>query len=134
MNIISLLLGKWQYVVIAALLLAFAVQWQYTGAVKKDRDAAVSLSRQLKDELKISRDSIARLETSIQEQNKQIDAFKAAGDKKLEENKGKLAAAGKEAATIKGQAEEILKKQPAKDATACINANTLFNEEIKNAK
>lgn len=134
MNFVTLLISNWKYVAIGLLALALAIQWQLVGAVRKDRDAAVSLSNQLKNELEVSKASVSRLQKSVDDQNHMIENFKVAGDKKFQENKGKLDAAGKQAATIKAEADDILNKQPAKDATACINANNLFNEEIRNAK
>jgi len=126
----------WEYkslIAIGLLSLALASMYAYTGIVKKDRDAAVSLSNSLKGELKISQASVKTLEISIKDQNTKIELFEADAEKRLSGNQENLDKANTTASVIKKQADDLLKRQPIKETTSCANANELINGEVRDA-
>ena len=125
----------WKYktvILIGLLLLTIGVMAGYMGIVKKDRDAAVALSNSLRTELGISQQSEKNLEAGIKTQNGAVDTFKTDADKRLASRQVDIAKANVTATAIKKHGADILATLPMADTTACVNANTLFNQELAN--
>lgn len=120
-------------VFISILLLAIAAETTYIYILKSDERAIVAEKATLTTELTESQANLVQLQNDIHAQNTAIEALKTEGDARVAKHAAEVAQAQNTAKSYKQKADDLLKRQPKAGVAKCDSANSLINEEIKNA-
>lgn len=126
---LSLLTNK--YVIIGVIVVAAGI---YIKILKSEINSCEAEKKNLVAELAISQASVKSLQGAITEQNVAIDKLKTDSDAREKAGAAEVAKAKVKAEGFKKQADNLLKRIVPQNMTKCDAANSLINEEIKNAK
>jgi hypothetical protein len=129
----TLIVKYWYFIAIGALLLALSGSGVYITLLKSQKATLVAEKATLKTLLDESQANLIQLQTDIQVQNAAIAVLKHDGDARVAKGAADVKKAQETAKTYKQLADDLLTRQPLQNVPKCDSANSLINEEIKNA-
>ena len=130
---LSFLLNNKMLIVVIALLAVMAGEGAYISTLKSDKKALVAEKASITTMLTESQANLKQLQNDIQAQNTAIDTLKAEADTRLAKSAVAVKKAQDEAKTYKQIADDLLHRKAPQNVPKCDSANSLINEEIKNA-
>ena len=126
---LSLLTNK--FVIIGVIVVAAGI---YIAFLKSDISTLEAEKKVLVAELEVSQASVKSLQQAITDQNAAIDKMKTDADAREKAGAIEIAKAKAAAEGFRKQAGTLMARTAPQGVAKCDAANSLFNEEIKNAK
>lgn len=129
-----LLLKNWQFIVIGLLLAALAASGVYINLIKAQKATLTAEKATVTTMLTESQGNLLQLQNDIKTQNLAIDKLKSEADTRVASHAADIKKAQDVAANYKAQAASLANRPAPQNMNRCDAANSLFTEELKNAK
>lgn len=131
---LSLLLTRWQYIVIALLIAVLSAGYVYTKSLKKDITDLQTEITKTKTLLEVSQQNVKELDQVIQKQNGAIDDLSKNAEIAAAKSQAEMAKAKQRVDQAIAYATRILRIQPDPTISLCDNARNLIIEELRRVR
>jgi hypothetical protein len=131
---LTLILKNWKWVLVIGLLTLIFFQHAY---ILRQNGKIDELNGELlltKKTLEVSQISLKEMSLQVDKQNLAISKFEEESKRMLEKHKHELERARANANKFKADAASIMNQRPTPGVSECDNANSIINQELKNAR